>query len=285
MIKQFIVTFFLVAWVHLNSSRVSGQIVTAIEGFTTISEPLPQPSFQTVWTSGTASPPIVAYYLDGCREIAWQSGAKILAQYPFIFVIYSDGTAIFSRDTVVGGPPYYSSTLTSAQLLTVRDAITSIAAAPDANVPYLPFPIPVAYHKAALVDGSKRTQLKTCHLIVEAQGEQLATSGGLVASNGQCFADIAASEPDFFVRYRQAWQGILDLRSIFDTPQATEIENQQTDLVFTTFQGQYDYAADFVERRNRRLGLASSGDEITSSALRGTFANITSISSSQPCNH
>jgi hypothetical protein len=223
---------------HLSAGGepiVPGQQVFGFDEPTTAN---PYWSLQTLWMEGRDEPPLIAHLLNpyDLSTGKW----RIPYNDYFIFAIYTDGTAFFSRDTLIGGPPYYRKQLSDADMEYIRELLESLKSCPNLITRYATFN--GSGHNICISLPGARYRMYSTHLLMESTGKCLATSQGYIESRGRCFDDIAHTEPSHFVEYRRAWDDLLALRDLFEGTHALLAPNLQTDHVTIADHTSYDFS-------------------------------------------
>jgi hypothetical protein len=151
---------------------------------------------------GDNSRPLVAVWRED-----WSSLAKDLGPF-LIAAFWPDGRTVWSKDNVMGGPPYYQGRISPEVLdKTLRELESEkVFSAPYARLGSFG---PDSFFTAIYLSYRGNTFLdRSWHEIAERNPKMVATSRGIVALDGKTRDQVLAGDTEDYLKYRALWKGI-----------------------------------------------------------------------------
>lgn len=149
-----------------------------------------------------ASIPVAAIYTE---HSPWEY------QGPQISVaVWNDGRIIWSGDLLKGGPPYRVGTVAPQQVEAFLDRLDARGVFRDQTLNQANFGPDAPVTTIAIADGARQLNMMSWHELFEEDPDLVVTSSGVVPLEGRRRAEVLATEPASYRRYRESWAVIRD---------------------------------------------------------------------------
>lgn len=150
----------------------------------------------------TKSENVIAIYANG-------NGRAGYLVPRLIACVWNNGSAVWSKDQVEGGAPYYSAQLDPAQVKLMLEKLDAIGVFDVPSLKRTNYGPDASFTTVLVRKDGKELKMNSWHEIFEAQGDTVAAERGVTGLNGKKLIPVLATQSAEHLHYRMTW---LELR-------------------------------------------------------------------------
>ncbi|MDA7979671.1 MAG: hypothetical protein MPJ50_12965 [Pirellulales bacterium] len=128
-----------------------------------------------------------------------------------VMAIWKDGHAVWSKNKIHGGAPYFTGKADAGELMTMLDGLAKDGFFDDEELGHARFGPDARLTTILVKSGKHQLKMQSWHELYEFNGRFVATDAGLQALNGRSRLDALAGASAAYLHYRMAWAELKSL--------------------------------------------------------------------------
>jgi hypothetical protein len=152
---------------------------------------------------GEADPPQISCFTKPGLTLDTAQGPRLVA------AIWQDGKALWSEDSIRGGPPYFSGTIEKGKIIAFLNWLKSAGHLDNPRINRVYTGPDSSTSNIVVVSGTQVLSMESWHELAELHPNVAATSYGLVPLDGKTRAEMQAGEKDEdYILFRRTWDEV-----------------------------------------------------------------------------